>query len=114
MFDHPVFAGRITTKSGHMKTDATSQFRATTTFGSKRHPNEEFLLEHHLNENSLPVEFVEAFFPMCNNKELNKNGEPHSSMEHLAKNTNTRATLTFAGEATCDHQWSGPFSVKEL
>jgi len=113
-FDRAVFTGSTTTKTSYTKADGTPGFRTTTTIRNKGRPNAEFLHSHHLNKDSLPVEFVEAFFPMYTNKELDENGEPYLSMEYLAKNTNMRATLAFAGEATYDHQWSGPFSVKEL
>jgi len=90
MFDRPVFTGN-----------------------PRRGPRQSFIKGHGLSKDSLPVEFADAFFPMYENKERDNNGDPMLSMEYLTRNTNMRANLAFAGEATYD-EWSGPFSVKEL
>ena len=50
---------------------------------------------------------------MYANKEKDDNGDPMLSMEFLAQNTNMRANLAFAGEATYN-DWSGPFTVEEI
>ena len=90
LFDRPVFKG-----------------------DNKGKPRSAFLEQYHLTQDSTPVEFVDAFFPMYENKVKDGNGDPFLSMEYLARNTNLRATLAFAGEATYD-DWHGNFSIKEI
>ena len=90
LFDRPVFTGK-----------------------QRGGPRGSFLAKHNLTKDSLPFEFADAFFPMYDNKERDDNGDPMLSMEYLARNTNMRANLAFAGEATYD-DWSGPFSIKEM
>jgi len=90
LFDRPVFTGK-----------------------ERGCPRESFLVKHKLTKDSLPVEFADAFFPMYANKEKDDNGDPMLSMEFLAQNTNMRANLAFAGEATYN-DWSGPFTVEEI
>jgi len=98
-FDRPVFTGR-TVDGG---------------FRSKGGPRHSFLQRHHLTKDSSPLEYAEAFIPMYENTERDHNNDPYLSMEFLARNTNMRANLAFAGEALYnDSTWSGPFSVKEL
>jgi len=112
-FDQPTFEGRRTVQTEYTRTDGTT---ATTTLGTLRAkgiPNANFLHKHHLNKDSLPVKFVDALLPMCKNKVVDSNGDAYLSMEMIARNTNVRATMAFAGEAQCA-QCSGPFDVKEI
>mgnify|MGYP000036765968 CR=1 FL=1 len=76
-------------------------------------PKQCFLQKHGLTKDSLPIEIAEAYFPMYENKYKDENGDAMLSMEYLTRNTNMRANLAFAGEATCE-DWSGPFTVKEM
>ena len=98
-FDRPVFTGRDS--NGGIRT--------------RGGPKASFLDRHHLTKDSTPIDFAEAFFPMYNNTVVDHNNDPFVSMECLARNTNMRANLAFAGEALHnDNTWAGPFSVKEI
>ena len=112
-FDRPVFSGRINRRVSYVKADGTTGYRDISTLRKEGRPNPTFLRSHGLNKESLPVEFAESFFPMYENTERDGNGDAMLSMEYLARNTNLRAQLAFAGEATYT-DWSGPFSIKEL
>jgi len=112
-FDRPVFEGRRIIRSQHTGADGNTATKTSSAFRYKGIPNVDFLHKHHLNKESLPVEFLDAVFPMHENKVLDSNGDPHLSMEMIARHTNTRAAMAFAGEAQCE-QWSGPFSAKEV
>ena len=79
---------------------------------AKGGPRKEFLRRHSLTKDSTPSEFVEAFFPMFKNSELDENGDPMMSMEYLTSNLNLRAAIALAGDATYD-DWGGNFKVKE-
>ena len=96
-FDRPVFAGR----------------KANGSVSTKGGPKQSFLDEHLLDKDSSPTEFMDAFFPMYSNRHTDSNGDEHLSMQYLARCTNLRARLSFAGNATYS-LWSGDFSIKEL
>ena len=93
--------------------DDNKAFKTTTSMRDNGQPNPRFLKKHSLNSKSLPVEFADAFFPMYTNEGVDTNGDPHLSMESIARNANMRANMTFAGEARYEN-WSGLFSVKEI
>jgi len=112
-FDRPLFTGRIVHTESYAKIDGTTGIKKTESIRSNGRPNPKFLLEHGLTVESSPVEYAEAFLPMYNNKHLDENGNSHLSMQYLARNTNLRAALAFAGEAQHE-DWSGDFTVKEL
>jgi len=112
-FDRPVFEGRKIVKETYTKPDGTRGIKRNTTIRIRGGPRNSFLQKHSLSKDSLAVEFADAYFPMFENKETDNNGDPYLSMEYLTRNTNMRATLAFAGEATYD-EWSGPFTIKEL
>jgi hypothetical protein len=92
----------------------TKQFERPKFNGRERGgPRQDFLEKHGLDKDSSASEFVEAFFPMYENPEIDANGDAMLSIEYLTRNTNMRANLAFAGEATYE-AWSGPFTVKEM